>query len=178
VYLKKFYRTYLQYLKEENFSNTLQTLLKHSCHLFKSITTADSIIIQIPLLKKLLNYYYNGGRSEAFMQDSTLRGPSNKLYSSLICPLMNNSLFIDQAYSQERNITDILHDLLNHALQRDKEALLCGRYYAKTLAKETKNLARSSWNFMIYSFARRKISPFIANITDSWFEKSLPTLVN
>ena len=132
----------------------------------------------MPLLEKLLTHFENM-KPETLLQpqEVKLRNVCNKLCSSILCPLYENSEIYCKIYSNDRNVKEILYELLHWSLQKDKEAIESAKLPAKLQRRSMKSLARASWNLMIYSILTCKISSFITKVNDSWFDKNIPLSV-
>jgi len=137
------------------------------------------VILQVPLLGKLLNHYVNMKPETSLQpQEVKLRNVCNKFCSSIVCSLFENSEIFTKIYEKERSIKEVLGEILHWSLQKDREALESGKLPTKLYKRATKSLARSSWNLMIYSFLTCKVSSFITKVNDLWFDKTTHSSVS
>lgn len=174
--MKRFYKVYLEYLETESNVPKLQTFFKHSTELFLVNHLPHNIVLQVPLVNKLVDYYTNV--RESGFQDKILRGACNKICSSLLCFFNDENGLINSKYNYGKNVKDILYELLEVSFQKDKEAIVSHKLAStKSPHEEAKILARSAWNFMIYSILNCKLNVFVSKISDGWFERSFPLLV-
>jgi len=150
-----------------------QTLLKHSTELFLVNHLPHNIILQKPLVTKLVEYYQKG-EGDPLRPDKVLRRSCNKLLSSLLCFFNDEYGLINEIYHYDKNVKEVLDGLLGSALNKDKEEFFC---HTKSQKEEVKILARSSWNFMIYSILNYKIHKFVNELNDNWFDKNNPLMV-
>ncbi len=174
--VKKFYQVYLDYLGSISVWNHFQSLLKSSTELFLVNHLSHNIILQKPLVTKLVEFYKKPKGDETFKDKKVLRRSCNKLCSSLLCFFNDESGLINEVYRYDRNVKEIFYELLELAFEKDKEAFL---HHIKSQKEEAKILARSAWNFMIYSILDYKISLFVKKFDKKteWLDKSSPILV-
>jgi len=165
---------YLDYLGSITSWSHFQLLLKHSTELFLVNHLPHNIILQKPLVTKLVEYYVKGGKGDLLVPDKVLRRSCNKLSSSLLCFFNDEYGLINEIYHYDRNVKDVLYELLDLAFQKDKDGFI---YHSKSQKEEVKILARSSWNFMIYSILNYKIFPFVNKLNEDWFDKNYPLMV-
>jgi len=175
--VKKFYQVYLDYLGSNISWNNFQTLLKYSTELFLVNHLSHNIILQKPLVTKLVEFYKKPKGDPVFGDKKVLRRSCNKLCSSLLCFFNDESGLINEVYRYEKNVKDIFYELLEFAFEKDKEAFLS---HPKGQKEEVKILARSAWNFMIYSILDYKVALFVKKFDDKneWFDKASPILNN
>ena len=180
--VKRFYQAYLNYLDGEVSWPSFQTLLKNSTGLFIVNHLPHSVILQKPLITKLVTYYVPSTKekSEGLLpQDKILRRACNKLCSSLLCFFNDEYGLINEVYRYDKNVKDKVYELLESAFQKDRDAFILQKNSSsKVQNEEIKILARSSWNFMVYSVLNSKISQFASRVNEIWFDKTFPTMVN
>lgn len=173
---KKFYKTYLDYLESDIPWSHLQTLLKNSTDLFLVNHLSHIIILQKPLIMKLVEFYTKV-KMESPAQEKVFRRAANKLCSSFLCFMNDEYGLINEVYRYDKNVKDIISELLELAFQKDRDALINQRGNSVKVLDEAKILAQSCWNLLIYSILNYKIYSFVQKINDTWLDKNSPIMV-
>lgn len=178
IQLKRFYEIYLKYLSLEADKKCVSELIRRSCKLFTSTNTLNGVVLQKPLLEKFLSHYDN--LKPEYLPKSNevkFRNACSKICGSILCSKLATKTTFEEVYKQDKNIIEMLNEILILSLQKDKEAFESKKISPTVQKKGMKSLLRSSWNLMIFSLLTDKISSFITKINESWLDKAVPSLV-
>ena len=176
--MKRFYQAYLEYIESDISWSHFQTFLKYNSRIFISGNLPFNVILQKSLIKKITDFYSKKDKPQDLNSDKVLRRAANKVLTSVLCFFNDEFGLINNMLGYDKNIKDVLLNLLDLTFAKDKENSLNNKITnVAALREEVKILSRSAWNFMIYSLLNYKISSFVAKINDSFLDKNAPSLV-
>lgn len=151
--------------------------MKYNSRIFISGNLSLNVILQKSLIKKITEYYQKA-KPQDLGSDKVLRRAANKILTSVLCFFNDESGLINYMLGYDKNVKDILLNLLELTFAKDKEACLSVKAsHITSLKEEVKILSRSTWNIMIYNILNYKISSYVSKIHDSFLDRTSPPSV-